>query len=155
MFTFLYFTFTLFMGWYDFAVSLLFLPGRCSLPLGWYFCFSPDFETFCCFLVFCQELYLPCSGFRISSGYYFAVRIFASVWLFLWILLRRSHFASVWLSFSFLRCFSAFLEFCFVFGLFSAVRVSASVWPSLASSGYSGVFPGYSVIWSVCLPWIF
>ena len=72
-----------------------------------FFGFSPDSETFCCFLVFCQELYLPCSGFRFSSGYYFAVRIPASVWLFLWILLRRSHFASVWLSFSFLRCVSA------------------------------------------------
>ena len=124
--------FLLYYVYVSHILHLLYLWVGMILPFAFYFflvvvlChwvgifgFSPDFETFCCFLVFRQELYLPCSGFRLSSGYYFAVRIPASVWLFLWILLRRSHFASVWLSFSFLRCFSAFfLEFCFVFGLF-------------------------------------
>ena len=71
---FAYFTFTLFMGWYDFAVCFLSLVVVLCHWVG-IFGFSPDSETFCCFLVFCQELYLPCSGFRFSSGYYFAVRI--------------------------------------------------------------------------------
>ena len=75
--------------------------------------------------------FLRLCGF--SSGYYCAVRISR---------LCGSPSASS-------DVFLPFFRVLLCFWIVSAVRVSASVWPSLASSVYSGVFPGYLVIWSV------
>ena len=126
------------MGWYGFG-RLFLIPGRCFLPFERYVSgFPPDSVTLRCFLVFLQESLFAFFGFLLPFGlsWPFAFLRFSDLPL-----ASSDYFAFFWVLLP--------------FGLYFAVRVLRFSGLPLASSDYFGFFPGYSVIWSFCLPWIF
>ena len=125
------------MGWYDFAVCFLSLVVVLCHWVGM-------------FLVSLWILWLSAISWSSFRNFICLLWSSASVWIIFAVRVLR--FSGLPLASS---DYFAFFWVLLPFGLYFAVRVLRFSGLPLASSDYFGFFPGYSVIWSVCLPWIF